>query len=203
MELVIVIVAVVVLGLAAMVAAGKFGEMKAEPVRDVYQPPVPADRELDADDLEQVRFGVQARGYDMAEVDDLMARMARELDERDRRISELGQGRVPGRGLPIKADRDRAERLDDDRSDAGDQDSGTPTGAEPSRVDDQADADRGRAGAGAGAGAEVRQKAARWRGTDEDESDWERYRPNAGSSAVGQDHTPSGGRSTAEGPNAE
>lgn len=197
MELVIVIVAVVVLGLAAMVAAGKFGEMKAEPVRDVYEPPIPADGELRADDLEGVRFGVQARGYDMAEVDDLMARMARELDERDRRISELGQGRIPGRGVPTKADRDRAERLDDDRSDAGDQDSGTPTGAEPSRVDDQADADRGRAGA------EARQKAARWRGTDEDESDWERYRPNAGSSAVGQDHTPSGGRSTAEGPNAE
>lgn len=154
MEMVIVIVAVVVLGLAAMVAAGKLGEMKAEPVRDVYEPPLPADGELHGDDLEGVRFGVQARGYDMAEVDDLMARMARELDERDRRISELGEGRVPGRASVTKEPGDRVEWLED-RAEAEDED------PEPDP--------------------ETRQKADRWRGKDEDESDWAQYRPGSGS----------------------
>lgn len=129
MEMLIVIVAVVVLGLAAMVAAGKLGEMRAEPVRDQYQPPIPADGPVHGQDLSGVRFAVSPRGYDMAEVDDLMARMARELDERDRRLGELGQGRVPG---PTRA----VEPRDTPQAD--------PEQPEPSPVRQKADRWRGK-----------------------------------------------------------
>ncbi len=46
-------------------------------------------RALRAADLEAVRFGVTVRGYRMSEVDDLLARLASELAERDDRIAEL------------------------------------------------------------------------------------------------------------------
>lgn len=81
MEIVIAAIAVAVLGLGALVAAGRFGGMP-DPVRDTYQPPLPEHGVAGAD-LDGVRFGVTPLGYDMAEVDQLMARMARELDERD------------------------------------------------------------------------------------------------------------------------
>ena len=79
MELVIVLIAVAVIGLAALVAAGRFGEQQPEPVRDIYQPPLPDEERLRSDDLENIRFGVTPMGYDMAEVDRWMARLAREL----------------------------------------------------------------------------------------------------------------------------
>jgi DivIVA domain-containing protein len=82
MELVVVLIAVAVLGLAALAAAGRFGQMQSSPVRDTYQPPVP-EGELRAADIEGVRFGITPMGYDMAQVDELMARVARELDTRD------------------------------------------------------------------------------------------------------------------------
>lgn len=82
MEIVIVVIAVAMLGLAALVAAGRFGEMQAEPVRDTYQQPVP-EGALSAADLEGIRFGIAPLGYDMSQVDELVARMARELDARD------------------------------------------------------------------------------------------------------------------------
>lgn len=83
MQLVIVLVAVVVIGLATLVAAGRFGEQPAEPVRDIYQPPFAEHRRLRASDIEGIRFGVTPMGYDMAEVDLWMARIARELNGRD------------------------------------------------------------------------------------------------------------------------
>lgn len=82
MEIVIVLIAVAVLGLAAFVAAGRFGQMQPDPVRDVFQPPMPEGR-LRAADIEAIRFGISPLGYDTAQVDELMARMARELDARD------------------------------------------------------------------------------------------------------------------------
>ncbi|WP_432559050.1 DivIVA domain-containing protein [Granulicoccus sp. GXG6511] len=82
MQLIIVLIAVAVIGLAAFVAAGRFGE-QADPVRDVYRPPLGDDERVTADDLKDVRFGVTPMGYEMAEVDEWMARMARELELRD------------------------------------------------------------------------------------------------------------------------
>lgn len=88
------LIAVAVLGLAALVAVGRFGQMQAEPVRDTYRPPVP-EGELRADDLQGIRFGITPLGYDMAQVDEVMARMARELDARERRC-------VPASDLPLE-----------------------------------------------------------------------------------------------------
>lgn len=82
MQLLVVFVAVSVIGLAALVAAGWFGQQQADPVRDVYRPPLDEER-LRGDDLKNVRFGLTPMGYDMTEVDEWMARLARELDRRD------------------------------------------------------------------------------------------------------------------------
>lgn len=94
MEIVIVLIAVAVLGLAALVAVGRFGQMQAEPVRDTYQPPVP-EGALRASDLAGIRFGIAPMGYDMEQVDELMARLARELDSRD-------SGRTPPEPLTVE-----------------------------------------------------------------------------------------------------
>ncbi|GAB3698675.1 DivIVA domain-containing protein [Mariniluteicoccus flavus] len=95
MEIMIVVVAVLVLGAAAVASAGALGQMKSEPVRDTYAPALPADRAIAADDLRDVRFGVATRGYDMEEVDAVMARMARELDGRGRESAETGEVVTP------------------------------------------------------------------------------------------------------------
>ena len=77
------IVAVVVLGGIAVVAAGAGGSMRRA-YEDRPDVTVPADRPLSADDVRGVRFSVGVRGYRMDEVDALLDRVATELAERDR-----------------------------------------------------------------------------------------------------------------------
>lgn len=71
---------VVVLGLAALAAAGRFGGMPATAVHDSPIPELP-ERPLTGDDLRRMRFAVKTRGYSMAQVDDLLDRLSLELDE--------------------------------------------------------------------------------------------------------------------------
>lgn len=73
-------VVVAVLGAVVVVAVGRGGEM-AEVYDDRPDVRVPADRPLTGDDLGRVRFTTAFRGYRMAEVDALLARLAAELDE--------------------------------------------------------------------------------------------------------------------------
>ena len=47
------------------------------------------DEPLTSVDVEGVRFSMALRGYRMDEVDAVLARLARELDDRNRRIAEL------------------------------------------------------------------------------------------------------------------
>ncbi|MDO5499534.1 MAG: DivIVA domain-containing protein [Propionibacteriaceae bacterium] len=82
MQLVIVLIAVAALGLGALIAAGRFGQQQTEPVRDTYEPATDDER-LSSDDLEQARFALAPLGYDMAQVDEWIARAAREIDRRD------------------------------------------------------------------------------------------------------------------------
>lgn len=82
------VIVVVTLAVAAWAASGGLGEMPAEPVRDVHRPTLPEHR-LAAEDLARVRFGVALRGYSMAQVDDLLARLVRELRERDDELTAL------------------------------------------------------------------------------------------------------------------
>jgi DivIVA domain-containing protein len=104
MEWFIAVLAIVILGVAAIAAAGGFGEMSRDPVRDTYRQDLP-DRPLTAQDLAGLRFGVTLRGYSMGQVDDILDRLATEIAQRDARIAELSgsvRPEAPGApGLPL------------------------------------------------------------------------------------------------------
>jgi DivIVA domain-containing protein len=88
MEWFIAAVAVVALGVAAVVASGGGGSMPKDPVRDTYAMAV-SDDPLDGGAVRSLRFGVALRGYAMDQVDAVLDRLAAELDARDARIAEL------------------------------------------------------------------------------------------------------------------
>ena len=92
MEWLIAVVAVAALGVAAMAAAGGMGQMSRDPVYDTYRQDLPTAGALTAEELRNVRFGVTLRGYAMAQVDDLLDRLALESAERDALIAELAEG---------------------------------------------------------------------------------------------------------------
>lgn len=90
MQIMIVIVAVLILGAGAIAAAGGLGGMPEEPGRDGTAPTLPKAGPVRGADLENARFAVRARGYDMEQVDALVARLALEIDVRDRAMAEAG-----------------------------------------------------------------------------------------------------------------
>ncbi len=71
---------VAILGVAAVASSGRLGELPP-PVTSTPLPYLPQG-DLDGDDLRATRFSVVARGYSMAQVDDLLDRLARQLDAR-------------------------------------------------------------------------------------------------------------------------
>jgi DivIVA domain-containing protein len=79
------VVVVAAMGVTAVVATGRGGEL-AEVADDRPDVPLPTDRPLTAADLRTVRFPTAVRGYRPADVDALLDRLATELDaaERDR-----------------------------------------------------------------------------------------------------------------------
>jgi DivIVA domain-containing protein len=81
------VVAVALMGVAAVVATGRGGSM-VEVFDDRPDARVQADGPLTAADLRQVRFTTALRGYRMSEVDALLDRLAGELErppeDRDR-----------------------------------------------------------------------------------------------------------------------
>ncbi|MGI3785861.1 MAG: DivIVA domain-containing protein [Janthinobacterium lividum] len=88
MEWYITAIAVVALGVAAVVAAGGGGSMAKDPVRDTYEMTVPKNR-FDGAAVRELRFGVVLRGYAMDQVDTVLDRVATDLEARDTRIAEL------------------------------------------------------------------------------------------------------------------
>ena len=88
MEWFIAAVAVVALGVAAVVAAGGGGSMARDPVRDTYAMALP-ETPLDGAAVRGLRFGVSLRGYAMDQVDAVLDRLAVDLEARDARIAEL------------------------------------------------------------------------------------------------------------------
>ena len=103
MEWFVAAVAVVALGVAAVVAAGGMGQMDRDPVRDTYVASLP-DRPLNASDLRGVRLGVGLRGYAMDQVDALLDRLAIEVEARDARIAELGAAPGSASSAPTRPD---------------------------------------------------------------------------------------------------
>jgi DivIVA domain-containing protein len=74
------ILVVLVMGVVAMLAAGR-GEPMAPAYDDRPDALVPADRPLAAEDLRRVRFSLAFRGYRMSEVDALLKRLADEMSD--------------------------------------------------------------------------------------------------------------------------
>lgn len=73
------VIAVAVLGLAAVAASGRLGELPAT-VTSTPTPHLP-EGVINGDDLRSARFSVVTRGYSMQQVDDLLDRLAHQLDE--------------------------------------------------------------------------------------------------------------------------
>jgi DivIVA domain-containing protein len=76
------ILVVLAMGGIAMVAAGRGTPMSRE-YDDRPDVLVPRDRTLVGKDLRTVRFSLAFRGYRMSEVDALLDRVAREMEDRD------------------------------------------------------------------------------------------------------------------------
>jgi DivIVA domain-containing protein len=87
------ILLVLAMGGIAVVASGR-----GRPMADVYDDrpdaTVPRDRELRADDLRRVRFSLAFRGYRMSEVDALLDRLAREME--DAAVASAGEDTADG-----------------------------------------------------------------------------------------------------------
>ncbi len=66
--------------------------MSRDPVYDTYRQDLPNGGALTAEELKNIRFGLTLRGYAMAQVDDLLDRLALEIAERDALIAELAEG---------------------------------------------------------------------------------------------------------------
>lgn len=76
------IMIVLAMGGIAMVASGRGGSM-APAYDDRPDLALPTDRPIAAPDLRTVRFPLAVRGYRMSDVDDLLARLATEIEDRD------------------------------------------------------------------------------------------------------------------------
>ena len=76
------ILLVLVMGGIAVIAAGR-GAPLSEVYDDRPDALVPAVGDVGPDDLRRVRFSLAFRGYRMSEVDALLDRVARQLEDRD------------------------------------------------------------------------------------------------------------------------
>jgi DivIVA domain-containing protein len=88
------VVVVALLAAVGWLAVGGGGHM-SEPVPDRPDLALPTGQFIAPKDLDHVRFTVGFRGYRMDQVDDVLDRLAREVEARDARIAEL-EGRAPG-----------------------------------------------------------------------------------------------------------
>ena len=88
------VLVVAIMGVTAVVAAGRGGTM-AEVYDDRPDARVPADGPLTAHDLEEVRFTTALRGYRMSEVDALLDRLTGELRDRELTDRELTDRSTP------------------------------------------------------------------------------------------------------------
>ncbi|KAF0651484.1 hypothetical protein K701_02985 [Streptomyces fradiae ATCC 10745 = DSM 40063] len=80
---------VVVAAVTLAVVGGAENEVLPEAPPEHLADPLPLTRPVTRADVEAVRLPLAARGYRMAEVDDVLDRLAAELAERDARIAEL------------------------------------------------------------------------------------------------------------------
>ncbi len=81
-------VVALILAVAAVAGSGRLGSMP-DAVRDVPEPQLPPGR-LAGDDLRSLPLAIGPRGYSVGQVDALLARLARQLDDdATERLSDL------------------------------------------------------------------------------------------------------------------
>ena len=93
MMVVVFLVVVVVALFGAAVVATRDGDVLVDVAPDDAEVELPVGP-VQPEDVAEVRFGMALRGYRMAEVDRVLARLAAELAARDSRIGELEQALV-------------------------------------------------------------------------------------------------------------
>ena len=104
------ILIVLAMGGVAVVASGRGGSM-APAYDDRPDLDLPPDRPLAAGDLRRVRFPLAVRGYRMSDVDELLARLATELEDRDAEVDDdpgTARDAVAGPDEDASGDRDPA-----------------------------------------------------------------------------------------------
>jgi DivIVA domain-containing protein len=113
------------------VAVGGGGHM-SPPTPDRPDPAVPDTGLLARGDVDKVRFSVGARGYRMDEVDDILDRLAYEIDVRERRIAELEghPGAEMEQGAPAREESAEPAEPAEPSQEAETQVSGAPEGAQ-------------------------------------------------------------------------
>ena len=116
-------IALVVLAMAIVAAAAAFGAStrgrmsSADP--DVPPVALPEDRWTVGADLDRTRFGVGLRGYRMAQVDEVLDRVSRDLVQREDYIADLAAAMtragiaVPERPAPMVIEEDLADSNDE------------------------------------------------------------------------------------------
>ena len=112
------VVIVALLAAVGWLAIGGGGHM-SEPMPDRPDLALPNEGMLERTDVDRVRFSVGARGYRMDEVDDVLDRLAHEIELREQRIAEL-EGRAPRQAASPEAVReDEAEAAQSEPASAG------------------------------------------------------------------------------------
>ncbi|WP_051247633.1 DivIVA domain-containing protein [Nocardioides halotolerans] len=105
------ILVVVVMGGVAALAAGR-----GAPMSDAYDDRpdslVPREGALRAEHIRRVRFSLAFRGYRMSEVDALLDRVARQLDDGPRPPEDSAEPRTPGQDEVVDTPADREARGD-------------------------------------------------------------------------------------------
>lgn len=102
---------VVVAAVTLAVAGGGSEAVLAEAEPDRLSDGLPENRPVVRADIDELRLPVAPRGYRMAEVDDVLERLAAELAERDARIAELSAaGAVAGAAAPGPVDLTKADQ---------------------------------------------------------------------------------------------
>ena len=95
------ILIVLAMGGVAVVASGRGGSM-APAYDDRPDLDLPPDRPLEARDLRTVRFSLAVRGYRMSDVDELLARLATELEDRREDRTDDGPAADGSSGEPAR-----------------------------------------------------------------------------------------------------
>ncbi|MFD5421564.1 DivIVA domain-containing protein [Streptomyces sp. NPDC127069] len=109
----VVVVAAVTLAVVGGGAEAVLPEAEPDRVADT----LPETRPVVREDIDALRLPIAPRGYRMAEVDDVLDRLAAELAERDARIAELTAARTqaaPAQAAPAPA-ADRVDLTKDER----------------------------------------------------------------------------------------